>query len=58
MCCWRLGRCPCSAGDQAVVESNELYGQDEEYEEYEQGNYDTKVMDQNQLYDDDSDYEA
>ena len=41
-----------------MVESNELYGQNEDYEEYEQGNYGTRVVDQNQLYDDDSDYEA
>ena len=44
------GCLPCG-GSRAVVEENELYGAGQEYEQYDQDTYDTRVTDNNDRYD-------
>ena len=55
------GCLPCVGPSPAVVEENELYGAGQEYEQYDQDNYDTRVVDSNYRYDgdmyDEEDYE-
>ena len=49
--CWRKGKCQRNG---TITEKNEMYGQAQDYEEYDKDDYDTRIVDSNYMYEYDS----
>ena len=49
--CWKKDKCRRNG---TITEKNEMYGQAQDYEEYDKDDYDTRIVDSNYMYEYDS----